>query len=155
MRKPKSPDYYSITKNTVNNAYDYVWFKLLHFNVVKKLMFSQTGQVFRKWCNSVCNILKQIDCLWRKKNSSIILFVLITHHRPTLTSCNGMCKLTQETCYSESSCIKSNDTKLNLNLPGTGENMSTFPLGCNQRPIGQHLLYNIGLRTTIQERDTI
>jgi translation initiation factor 2B subunit (eIF-2B alpha/beta/delta family) len=90
-----------------------------------------------------------------KKIGSITLVVLTAHHRPTWTSCNSTCRLTQETCYSERSCTESNDTKLNLNLLGTGENMLTFPLGCNQQPIGQHLLYNIGLHTTIQERDTI
>jgi len=156
MRKPKSPDYYSITKNTVNNAYNYVWFKLQHCNVEKRLTFSQNWRGVQEMKNSVCNILTQIVIYIKKRGGgSIILVVLTAHHRPTRTSCNGTCRLTKETCYFESSCIESNDTKLNLNLLGTGENMSTFPLGCNQRPIGQHLLYNIGLHTTIQEHDTI
>jgi len=60
MRKPKSPNYYSITKNTVNNAYDYVWFKLQHCNVEKRLTFSQNWRGVQEMVNSVCNILTQI-----------------------------------------------------------------------------------------------
>jgi len=80
MRKPKSPDYYSITKNTVNNAYDYVQFKLQHCSVEKRLTFSQNWRGVQEMVNSVCNILMQI--VLKKKIGSTII-VLTAHHRQT------------------------------------------------------------------------
>jgi hypothetical protein len=108
MRRPQSLAYYSVTKNTL-----WMWDRFV-CSVCSCTLVVEKGtgsvvvkQMFKKLCQTVCNILMWSYGL-KKKKTPIILVSLIAHHTPTLTSCNDILWLTWDfldttTWYSENS----------------------------------------------------
>lgn len=106
MRRQQYPAYHSLTTNPCKGSIDLCAVCASLFLCWKKHMCCHIQTVFKKWCQTVCNIWCEV--VVSKEMDPIIVMTLITHSTPTLISCNGTSWITWDfletsTSYSENS----------------------------------------------------